>query len=180
MTFPRKKDVYIHIQNRYFGHILSHIQPCAPITNNETSISHFGVGLMPIRGSVLLEEIYPTSSVSSFLSLVNLRALLCPGAFKKRFYEPVNLTSLKISSVTKITYFNVWSRYFVWNFKGTIWNSTQIHSKIRLLYNVVILRAFKFKSSYAFLKLPLVAALSVRDWIRPRRSYPQHSEVTGG
>ena len=49
-------------------------------------------------------------------------------------------------------------RYFVWNFKGTLWNSTQnilpIHWKIWFLYNIEILRALRFKSSYAFLKRP--------------------------
>ena len=46
----------------------------------------------------------------------------------------------------------------MWNFKGTLWNSTQnilpIHWKIRFLYNIGILRALRFKSSYAFLKCP--------------------------
>ena len=46
----------------------------------------------------------------------------------------------------------------MWNFKGTLWNSTQnillIHWKIRFLYNIGILRALRFKSSYAFLKRP--------------------------
>ena len=49
----------------------------------------------------------------------------------------------------------------MWNFKGTLWNSTQnilpIHWKIWLLYNIEILRALRFKSSYALLKRPLVA-----------------------
>ena len=46
----------------------------------------------------------------------------------------------------------------MWNFKGTLWNSTQniqpIHWKILFLYNIEILRALSFKSSYAFLKRP--------------------------
>ena len=46
----------------------------------------------------------------------------------------------------------------MWNFKGTLWNSTQnillIHWKMRFLYNIGILRALRFKSSYAFLKRP--------------------------
>ena len=54
--------------------------------------------------------------------------------------------------------FNVWVRYFVWNFKGTLWNSTQnilpIHWNIWLLYNIEMLRALRFKSSYALLKRP--------------------------
>ena len=45
----------------------------------------------------------------------------------------------------KSTSFNVWIRYFVWNFKGTFWNSTQnilpILWKIWFLYNFEILRA---------------------------------------
>ena len=46
----------------------------------------------------------------------------------------------------------------MWNFKGTLWNSTQnilpIHWKIWFLYDTEILRALKFKSSNAFLKCP--------------------------
>ena len=46
----------------------------------------------------------------------------------------------------------------MWNFKGYLWNSTQnilpIHWKIRFLYDIEILRALRFKSSYAFLKRP--------------------------
>ena len=46
----------------------------------------------------------------------------------------------------------------MWNFKGTLWNSTQnilpIHWEMRLLNNIEILRALRFKSSYAFLKHP--------------------------
>ena len=51
----------------------------------------------------------------------------------------------------KSTSFNVWVRYFVWNLKGTLWNSTQnilpIHWNTSFLYNC--------KSSYMFLKRPL-------------------------
>ena len=46
----------------------------------------------------------------------------------------------------------------MWNFKGNLWNSTQnilpIQWKIYFLYNIEILRALRFKSSYAFLKRP--------------------------
>ena len=48
----------------------------------------------------------------------------------------------------------------MWNFKGYLWNSTQnilpIHWKIWFLYSIGILRALRFKSSYAFLKRPPV------------------------
>ena len=46
----------------------------------------------------------------------------------------------------------------MWNFKGTLWNSTQnifpIRWKIWFLCNIAILRALRFKSPYAFLKRP--------------------------
>ena len=46
----------------------------------------------------------------------------------------------------------------MWNYKGTLWNSTQnilpIHWKIGFLHNIEILSALRFKSSYAFLKRP--------------------------
>ena len=58
------------------------------------------------------------------------------------------------------TSFNVWVRYFVWNFKGYLWNSTQhifpIHWKICFLYNIAVLKTLRFKSSWALLKCPLV------------------------
>ena len=54
--------------------------------------------------------------------------------------------------------FNVWARYFVWNFKGYLWNSTQnilpIHWKMWILFTSENLRALRFKSSKVFLKRP--------------------------
>ena len=48
-------------------------------------------------------------------------------------------------------FFNVWVRYFVWNFKGNLWNSTQnifpMHWKISFSYKIEILRALRIKSS---------------------------------
>ena len=48
----------------------------------------------------------------------------------------------------------------MWNFKGILWNSTQIilpiHWKIWFLCNFEILRALRLKSLYAFLKRPPV------------------------
>ena len=40
-------------------------------------------------------------------------------------YKLVKLRALKFSTLYKILSFNVWVRYFVWNFKGICWNSTQ-------------------------------------------------------
>ena len=59
----------------------------------------------------------------------------------------------------------------MWNFKGTLSNSTQhilpIHWKIRFLYNIGILRALRFKSSYAFLKHPPDPYVSQTDTVSP-------------
>ena len=43
---------------------------------------------------------------------------------------------LKLECCIKVISYNVWVRYFVWNFKGNLWNSTQniipIHWKMRI------------------------------------------------
>ena len=58
----------------------------------------------------------------------------------------------------KCTSFNVWVTYFVWNFKGYLWNSTQnilpIHWKVRFIYNVENVKALISKSSGAFFETP--------------------------
>ena len=77
------------------------------------------------------------------------------GPFQKRL-RALNLRNLRFSTVNKIHIFQGMVRYFVWNFKGYLRNSTQnilpIHWKIRFLYSAGILRTLKFKSSYMFLK----------------------------
>ena len=89
-----------------------------------------------------------------------------PGGRFKNTYELLNLRALKFSTVNKIKLFNVWVRYFVWNFKGTLWNSTQnilpIRWKIWFLCNIEILRALRFRSSYAFLKRPPGPRFNIR------------------
>ena len=60
----------------------------------------------------------------------------------------------------------------MWNFKGTLWNSTQnslpIHWKIWFLYNIAIIRALRFKSSYAFWNAPCFLIHSVGIWVNGR------------
>ena len=60
--------------------------------------------------------------------------------------------ALKCVVWIKYLFFSVWTSYFVWNFKGHIWNSTQIiptiHWKVGLSHKVNILRVLKFKSPY--------------------------------
>ena len=79
----------------------------------------------------------------------------------------------------KSTSFNVWVRYFVWNFKGTLWNSPQnilpIHWKIWFLYNIEILRALRFKSSSVFLKRPPESRQT--DRIMFRAIYQIHTKL---
>ena len=76
----------------------------------------------------------------------------------KNTYELLNLRVLNFHPWIKSTSFIVWVRYFVWNFQGTFWNSTQnilpIHWEIWFLYTIEILRALRFKRSYAFLNAP--------------------------
>ena len=70
----------------------------------------------------------------------------------KNTYEFLNLRALKLSPLNKINIFQCMGKIFVWNFKGTLWNSTQnilpIYWKIWFLYNTEISRALIFKSPY--------------------------------
>ena len=106
------------------------------------------------------------------------------GRFKNA-YELLTLRALKFQCFIKDLSFNVWVRYFVWNFKGTLWNSTQnilpIHWKIWLLYNIEILRALRFKSSFWFLKRPpadtfiyMCVTMKSLPWQMPSGKVRQH------
>ena len=85
---------------------------------------------------------------------------LSTGGVSKTLMSSKILELLNFHLWIKSTSFNVWVRYVVGNFKSALWNSTQnilpIHWKIWFLYNIEILRALRFKSSYAFLKSPLM------------------------
>ena len=89
-----------------------------------------------------------------------MAVLMTWGEFQEHLWdlELLNLRALKFSLWIESTSFNVWTRYFVWNFNGFLWNSTQnilcIHWKIQFQYNIEILRALGFKSSLVFLKWP--------------------------
>ena len=77
------------------------------------------------------------------------------GGGGQNVYELLNLRALKIS--IKVISFNVWVRYFVWNFKGYLWNCTQniipIHWEMWILFTCENLRALRFKSSLVFLTM---------------------------
>ena len=59
---------------------------------------------------------------------------------------------LLIHRHTKIVSFNIWARYFMWNFKGTLWNSIQnivpIHWKMCILLRYENLRTLTFKAQH--------------------------------
>ena len=71
---------------------------------------------------------------------------LRPGGLFKNAYGLVNSGALKFPFSLCYTSFNVWVRYFVWNFEANPWNPTgtqnilPIHSKIKILHNVENLR----------------------------------------
>ena len=66
------------------------------------------------------------------------------GVFQKLLSPQVSKI-IKVHMCIKCTPFNKWTWYFVWNFKGTLWNSTQnilpIHWKMCILYGGQIVRA---------------------------------------
>ena len=66
----------------------------------------------------------------------------------KNTYELLNLRALKYSPVNEIQIFqiNVWVKYFVWNFKGTLWNSTQ--NILPIHWKIWFIQHWHFKSSY--------------------------------
>ena len=69
----------------------------------------------------------------------------------KNVYELVNLRAKFSILYEKIVSVNVWVRYFVWNFKGSLWNSTQniwpIHWKMCSLLTTEDLRVPRFTNS---------------------------------
>ena len=90
------------------------------------------------------------------------------GGYFKNTYELLNPRALKISMLYKIVSFNVWVSYVVWNFKGSLWNSTQnilsIQWKMCILFTGENSRALRFKSSKAFLKCPPGPCLTTVIW----------------
>ena len=100
-----------------------------------------------------------TMQADTIVKLIHINNHRCVYTYSfKNTYELLNLRALKFWPVKKSTSFNVWARYFVGNFKGTLRHSTEnifsIHWKVWFLYIIKILRALRFNSSYAFLKRP--------------------------
>ena len=80
-----------------------------------------------------------------------------PGGVAKTFSSSHTWELFNLHFSTNCTSFNVWVRYFfAWNFKGTLWNSTQnillIHCEKRYIYNDENLKVPKFTRSNSFLR----------------------------
>ena len=74
-----------------------------------------------LRPSYLHNGISYTGKMSS---VYWIRAVVIQGP-GGRFKNTALKELLKFQFCIKIKYFNVWVRYFVWNFKDPLWNSTQ-------------------------------------------------------
>ena len=72
------------------------------------------------------------------------------GRFKNE-YELLNLRALKISTLHTNHIFQCMDKILGWNFKGTLWNSSQnilpIHWKMDILFSFENLRTLRVKSS---------------------------------
>ena len=79
-----------------------------------------------IKGSkiqaVLIDELRYTAH-SNFIGIYKSR---CSWGRFKNAYELLNQRGLKISMLYKSHIFQSMGKIFVWNFKGSLWNSTQI------------------------------------------------------
>ena len=116
-------------------------------------IPHRGQGAMYIKVNPMLMTWWyrgPEYHQRDIYLVLDYCSLSTRGGFKNT-YELLNLRAHKFSYVNKINIFQCMGKIFVWNFKGTLWNSTQnilpIHWKIWFLCKIEISRALRFKSS---------------------------------
>ena len=87
--------------------------------------------------------------------LLHLLTKVSWGTVQKRLWackQPWEILHLQFS--TNCISFKVWVRYFVWNFKGYLWNSTQnslpIHKKISFFLKCWKFKSPRFRSLYEF------------------------------
>ena len=82
--------------------------------------------------------------------------LWTPKGRLKNTYQVINLWALKIKPVYKNRIFQCMRRCLEWNFKATLWNTTQnilpIHWQLCISFTVENLRALRLKSSWGILK----------------------------
>ena len=117
----------------------------APTTSSFSTLTHGSNGLgkdnsKTIRETLTFLVIWCTYTRGLTVCMINGPfASTIEGGFTNT-YEPLNLRALNFYLWTKSTSFNIWVRYSVWNFKGTLWNSTHnispIHWKIWFVYNI--------------------------------------------
>ena len=116
-------------------------------TGDAPTTSELSTILLPNKVRLILEVLrYLYFHFISFLSIDRTLLVLAPLQ---------NIWAFLIWELVKIASFNVWIRYFTWNFKATLRNSTQnilpIHWKVYSLLRSEILRAHKFTGSKAFI-----------------------------
>ena len=123
---------------------------------------------------MLLKRLHELKVVSSSKFSVKTRSLselmlpwflTLPGGHFKNTYELLNLRAFKFSPLNKIYHFQCMGKIFCVEFqryplKFHTQNILPLHWKIWFLYNIEILRALRFKSSYAF----LAATKQLYEW----------------
>ena len=127
-------------------------------TGDATTTSEWSTISLPINVRLILRDFMVHHfCVEIHYKFYTYCSVTSGGAFQTCRWALTSKT-LKFKCCIKIVSFNVWVRYFVWNFKGTLWNSAQnilpIHWKMCILFPCEYLRALRFKSSYVFLKRP--------------------------
>ena len=86
--------------------------------------------------------------------------ILC--IFLNVFWKP----AIKIIIIIKYTAFNVRAKYFVWSFKGYLWNNTQKYLiqtlQDNILYKFEFWRGLIFKSSYLWLNAKKIGLIPTK------------------
>ena len=107
------------------------------------------------------------SSVKPFTAVRKLEIAGAGGHFKNT-HELLNLRVPKILSLYRIVSFNVWARYYAWNFKGTLWNSTHsilpIHWMISKVKFVELLNLWAHGCFRNGPQMPLSDLCEANDW----------------
>ena len=108
-----------------------------------------------------------TMMTSSNGNIFNVAGPLC-GEFTVHWFvptqKPVTRSFDIFFDIQELLHFHVtlkctsWVKYFMWNFKGYLWNCTQnmfpIHWDIRFWYSIEILRALGYQISSMFVETP--------------------------
>ena len=97
--------------------------------------------------SIIIPMMTKQNIYQNWIMMAELLVRWTPGWCFKNDHELVNVGAVIFLSLKELHIFNVWVRYFVWNFKGYLWNSTQnispIHWKMGFLYMAELSKFFK-------------------------------------